>query len=473
MLAASKKRSTPTSGLEDNEEPMLFLRVQRRGAITAASTLRVDLDAASAAAAALAHVNLGGGCETSSSTMATTALFRRVVSDDPRQHPQDDNNNTNSSSSRKTKRRRILDAVLLIEDNNAADDINADVQHQLNSSSNKRRKLTLQLIEPKKSDLQRTNDASQKIQEYRVLSPEQRAVDDSLQQVFAGVQSSRQHCDKFLSNCSAFATTTTGEDPWWPWTWCHSCSGNWLHAAAIWNEGEVAAEYLGLLQQRFSSLQQQQWQQLLASLFQATDEQGQTPRVVAQLSGHEAVRHVLESFLFADNGLQQERSCIDDDAYDLYCLVADGGEQKEEEGVGEEHLVLDCELQDGCMGYWDDRGELVLEPPSAATGGGNDENNASQNGNDENDEDSNDEDYKGNDYPDDDDDDDDDNDGWSCSSNASYGCQLDNDFRRRPANFIHGSQQAYDENSSDDNNYDPAYGGVYGQGELLEYDDEC
>lgn len=408
--------------------------------MTAASTLRVGLDAAAAAAAIAAEAiaaeaDIMGhsyGESPASQNPASTALFRRVERFELLHPPAD--------RSKSTKRPRILDARLL-EDH---EDVKYYMEEQ-QQSNKKRRRLTLQLLG---SGYEPPLQQRRSVIKYPILSPEQRAVDDSLQQVFEGTQSLRRHCS-FIE--SAFEQKDSNL---WPWAWRHSVSGNWLHAAAIWNESLVAAEHLNLLQQRF----QLQRRQTLENILYGVDVDGKTPIQVAQMSGHDAVVEVLSSFAIA-NGSESNA----DDAYDFYCLVSDrhpdGEEQSEVENPDEvEHVVLNCQLQNGCMGYWDARGELVLLAPTAGE-------NDSLHGDGNDDDDSNDEGYEGNDYPEDFDDGES-NDAWSCSSNNSYGCQLDSDFRRR-----HGNNRVDNAENEDSADYDPSYG-IYGHDEAG-YDDEC
>lgn len=519
MIANPSKKRSIDSSSTNTEEPVLFLRVKRRrfsggGANAAAAAadgapvgtttttnvlvLRVGFDGGGtdATTAALSNVTLqqqqqqeeendsiGGSVampmlrsevppntprrphrhSTVQPKTSATAVFRRVTSNGDYNYGNlidtrsgDCHNNCND------RRRRILDAVLLEEeaDDNDEEGCTRSPQrsgHWNSNNNNKRRKLTLQLLEP--SNEHEFSTPQRSALQYPVWSPEQRAVDDSLQQVFQGGRSLKMHCDFIHTLAAACAleedgggtpesSTTASLATTWAWTWCQAESGNWLHAAALWNEAELVAVELG----RWKSLVLEHQppppttpqHHILRHLIQAVDGEGRTPVAVAHMSGHEAVQQVLESLAWEiyNNGKEH------DEEYDLYCLMPDSGAQSGGEQTNEEHndcFVLDCELHDGCKGYWDDRGELVLEPLPVVTGV-DDNDNALENDSSD-DEDSNREAWNGNDYPDDDECDD----HWSCSTtgDASYGNQLDTDFRRRPANIMYGS---------DDEDYDPAYG---------------
>jgi hypothetical protein len=495
--------------MEQEPTTEFFLRVRRRGAITAASStlLRVELDAALAAASAFADVDLqqpdtsdddhhhhdnnhNNYCkdtkfdmqQKSIRRMSSTALFRRVESShDPLtsshryHHHLSNNKNSNNNNAPRSplKRRLVLDAVLLDEtvptsrsDDHHHGEESKGGQHKFD----KRRRLTLQLLEPavvvppllQQQQQQSSRNMAHHHRNsppqlaYPILSPEQRAVDDSLQQVFDGTLRLAQHL-QFLESAFRSPSTVCGARSivknddhnlvsFWPWMWCHTDCGNLLHAAAIWNEALIAKEILDILQQRLSDPQQQYT--FLTNMLQTLNRDRLNPIEVAQISGNREVLAVLETHV-KNLPSQQEygSTSMDDGLYDLYSLVPDckAGDVHGEKGDG--HLVIDCELLNGCTGFWDDKGELIMAPAlptnTTDTGGADDE------------VDSNDEDWNGNDYPDEEVELDD----WSGSFQSS-GSDVDNDFRRRPANIYDRNHYDEDDNSA---NYDPSYGGIYGQ----------
>jgi len=256
---------------------------------------------------------------------------------------------------------------------------------------------------------------------YPVLTPGQRQVDDSLQAVFQRTKSVKQHLREYPNET----------------LWCNRESGNWLHAAALWDESE-------LVRVQLSQLPPDTIQELL----QARDREGNTPVQVASMCGNETVAQILR---------QYSNVYESDYEYDLYCwepfttarpaMEKDRMEQQQKLQDNDDD-ILDCELHDRCTGYFDTRGELVLEAAD-------DNNNNNNNGNPfaavpDDDVDSNDEDWEGNDYPDEEDD------GWSSSSTVSQ------DFRQRRMNN-HGGDEI--------DEYDASFG-IYGQNEP-EYDEEC
>lgn len=175
----------------------------------------------------------------------------------------------------------------------------------------------------------------------KVLDPLSRMVDDSLQMVHAGTKGVDEHY-RFVTTDQRLAH----ESKKWL-AWCHSSGGNILHACALWNDVEMASEVLG-----------QQLSPMMAKLTEAVDGDGRTPYEVAQLSGHDSVCQVLESFGGDTTNY----------VYDIFCLE----EGKDDDLVsaefdiddGDEHMTV--ELRGG-VGYWTPEGELVLEAPEKSS----------------------------------------------------------------------------------------------------------
>jgi len=404
--------------MEDTTQPQ-FLRIKRRRGAVAAPSLRLGLDTtqhhASSVFAAMAAIGLEDGSSHSFAAppppphqQTQQVIFRRVS-----RNSEADGSNNNIVD----KKRRVLDAVLLEEEE--------DDEHPPNQPNLKRRKL--QLL---------PTTAPTVPTEYPVLTPEQCRVDESLQAVFQRTKSLQEHLQEFSL-----------QQPQQQFTWVNKEAGNWLHAAAVWNEVEIVRSQLQQLEDLSPAMIQQ--------LVTARDAQGHTPFQVAEMTGHRAVAEILDAY--ADDA---------DYEYDLYCWEPsaatngaptnnNGNQQQQQQETnnnknGERSTaILDCELHDRCTGYFDARGELVLE----AVG---DERTTGPFFAVDDDQDSNSEDWEGNDYPDEDDGDD-----WSSSSMASQ------DFRQRRV-----TMDSVDGEYDDEEAYDAAYGGVYGQDDI-EYDDEC
>jgi hypothetical protein len=320
-------------------------------------------------------------------------------------------------------------------------------------------------------------------------------------------------------------TTTTifhndNSDWFWPWTFCDSNQhNNWLHACALWNQGTIAKEELQRLRHHHHQQQQQAsptekeqeeltWTALLHCMLTATNSDGYTPMQLAHHLRHDTTTQILESYAsqirsdsrrtpiwMMDNDLEKKKKkhasnqgnshgpddalekndWMNYDEYDLYRIVEPGTvlststecRGDDDNNDDDDPRILDCELHDRCTGYFDEYGELVLEPEKrmahhhslhAFT-------DADRVCNDDDDWDSNDEDCFANDYPDEEQDDDDDDD-WSSqrsggnSSNDSREVHLDTTYRQRP--FVV---------SREDDEYDAAYG-ICDQRDI-EYDDEC
>jgi hypothetical protein len=275
------------------------------------------------------------------------------------------------------------------------DDAGADSQQSV-----KRRRLTLLDTDADAGDSLFTTVSKKKTKAgYKILTPVQRLVDDSLQQVHTGEVSIEQHV-KFIKTDSNLATQSR------QWlAWCHSSSGNLLHACASWNNVEVAGELLAMG---------------LDGLGAAQDQQGLTPYEVADLSGHTQICDVLEAF-GADSSNY---------VFDIYCLDDADENMEGSESKGNEQTSL--ELQGG-VGYWNEEGQLILEMPTAAgENGSNDE--------DDNDDDSNDEGWGGNDYPDED--------AGAWVDNNEEEDRPDDTFRMRPAK--HEDAAAWDDDDGEE-----------------------
>jgi hypothetical protein len=275
------------------------------------------------------------------------------------------------------------------------DDAEGDSQQSV-----KRRRLTLLDTDADSGDsLFRTVATKKTKVGYKVLTPLQRLVDDSLQKVHTGEVSIDQHV-KFIKTDPNLATQSR------QWlAWCHSSSGNLLHACASWNNVEVTNELLALG---------------LDGLGAAQDQQGLTPYEVADLSGHKQICDVLEAF-GADTSNY---------VFDIYCLDDADENNEESESQGNEQTSL--ELQGG-VGYWNEEGQLILEMPTAAgESGDNDE--------DGDDDDSNDEGWGGNDYPDED--------AGAWVDNDEEEDRPDDNFRMRPAK--HEDAAAWDDDDGEE-----------------------
>ena len=445
-VVSANGRSTQLA-ISEAEEPTVLLRVRRRGAITSSSILRVELDAALAAASALADVDLGENvCDDTfqrrSSTSATTATFRRIEPLTKEDHHQTFNgsNARRSSLSSSLKRRLVLDAVLLEE---GLED---------GPKNEKRRRVTLQLLETPK-EIERHQP--RQFNPYAILTPEQRAVDDSLSQVFEGSLSLEKHL-QFLESAFCISRIEINNDDngnhlsqFWPWCYSGGGMGTCLHAAAVWNEAYLAKELLGRILLRLSITQQNDF--LNDMLLLSLNAEGLNPIEVARLSGNTEVEMVFESFAerfpHVESSAEMDSSRI---VYDLYSLVPENMSKSEtKEELLNSPLVLDCELHNECLGFWDaSTGDLVLAPNRGVENLGVEYND---------DVDSNDEDWNGNDYPEEDED-------WSVASSE------EDIYPRRVAQRFTDCE--YDDDNS--SNYDPSYGAIYGQSDgLYDYDGHC
>ena len=221
--------------------------------------------------------------------------------------------------------------------------VDAVLQEDESSPTKKRRRLTIvqQPAQPPASS------------PYKVLSPVERLVDDSLQTVFLGERSRREHLD-FVTLDERLMDR--GSD----WlAWCNREMGNLLHACALWDDTEVGRQLL----------------QRSLALADAQDEQGRTPYEVADMAEHRGFCELLEAF-----GADSCNYVYDVYQLDEYMSVPD---------------ATPCELDNG-VGYWDEEGRFLLEVPKVSTDAMADAEN------DDDEVDSNHEDWGGNDYPDED-----------------------------------------------------------------------
>lgn len=455
-----------TSFKPTEEDPVLFIRVQRRSAITAAATLRVGLDAACATTAALMEADILGGsqknmdasaCDFNDSLMSSffhnsfnhpsSALFRRVSDNDPlmrrcsvRRMDADESTNSQKYS---TKRPCIMDAVLVPND---CDTTDQELTEDTNPT-NKRRKVTLQLLNSSSQLLQTPN--------HLLMSSELLAVDASLQRVFHSEQSVRHHCEMLQQ---LMPSSTAGFEAW---TWCGNQGtsnnvGNWLHAAALWDQDSVAEEILSWLREQENATLPSlltQPKSILTHLFEALDGDGCTPFKLAQMSGNTSTMVVIESY--GGKSVHTDNDPNESTVFDLYCLVPNShcDINNNDDAVNdtlEESMVLDCELQNGYMGYWNNQGELVLDSTCSTTEIGQvvEESYEDQ-------DDSNDEDYTGNDYPEEEDGEVEDQDSEDADGSG---------FRNRHVSSDDNEYNQYD--------YDPTYSGIISQGSE-EYDETC
>lgn len=554
---------TMSTEYDESQAPILLrVRRPRRGAITASSaTLRVELDAALAAAGDAfddwdisasgendydeqlrvneSTVNESGANKirphhhrvsvssrsrqsiTSISTLTTTtstAIFRRIDSSSLISHDESAAMHRNSCTFPNNKRPRILDAVLLADDadddgtdddSNGHDESTENRKHGNQNRSKKlngkkkRRRLTLQILEPQKVAEEQQRRRSSRLIQYPILSPQQRAIDDSLQQVFAGTVTLQQHCQLMHES----ARTPASEESchvFWPYVWCHADDGNWLHAAAIWNEASIVRDLFHILEERFDQLQlekptvahQHKHASLIREMIQMENSEGLNPIQVAHLSSNSEIQAVLEHYYNIYNEEDDLMNVVDtnDDEhhYELYSLVVTNqnldSQNNIESAVKAQHigdrqqlpdendddplLVTNCELHNGCRGYWDERGNLILEAPASSAldldldPNDNNQNSAHQENVD--DIDSNDEDWDGNDYPDDDDDHEFASEDDQASDNEDF-----DDFRRRHVHLYSRNHRnvvncnSVDDSDEDDAHYDPSYGDIYGQNDSL------
>lgn len=224
----------------------------------------------------------------------------------------------------------------------------------------KRRRLTLVQTARSHTNDNRANGPPRK--GLKIFNPAERLIDDSLQAVAVGTISPRQHADFIWTDLRVSHQARQ----WFAWR--NAEIGTLLHAAAMWNDAELTADLLRMD---------------IPQLAESLDGEGRTPYEVAELTGNETCMEVMQCF-----GADTKNF-----VYDLYCLE----DQVESEllgaqgdGVNENQMA--CLLKNG-MGYWNERGELMLEQEGTAQQHDMDDP-------EHDDEDSNDEGWQGNDYPD-------------------------------------------------------------------------
>ena len=293
--------------------------------------------------------------KSSSRKRPTTAILKRVTNvGDVR---------LASSSPQETTTYRLVDAILATEE----EEENGSGEKIV--TSNKRRRLTL--VESKTLNdhsslekiLQQTQGAQKTIRQkskkkktpIRVLNPLERMVDESLKQVYQGEISPRQHMN-YISQDESLSPRFRH----WM-TWNNAEMGNLLHACALWNDAELAAE---LLRDYFHG---DTGTTATSKFGTVMDGDGRTPFQVAKLMGHDSVIQVLEAY-GADTSNY---------VYDLYYLdTLNDGDDCATENIAEDdgsmttnqnsdtndedQDLLYCQLQGG-YGYWDEEGRLMLE----------------------------------------------------------------------------------------------------------------
>jgi hypothetical protein len=266
------------------------------------------------------------------------------------------------------------------------------------------------------------------------------------------------------------------------------------------------------IEERFNQLQIEQptvaynlkHASLIREMIHMKNSEGFNPIQLAQLSCNSEIQTVLEHYYSGyshiENSKYEENMSDSEHDYEFYSLVVSNqnhdkpnmiqststrtqlpsdGQHLSDETDDDLLLVTNCELHNDCRGYWDHRGNLILEAPNSSTAidldldANENDPNVKENV-DVDDIDSNDEDWDGNDYPDDDHDfasDDDDDDDDQASDKEDF-----HDFRRRHVNIFrhnHSSRTMVDCNNIDDSDeedgahYDPSYGDIYGQSDSL------
>jgi hypothetical protein len=272
----------------------------------------------------------------------------------------------------KKKKCRVIDAVL--------EDETQEEEEVSEHATTKRRRLTLVTTNfATVSSVLKLSSSVGKIPGgvggYKILHPLERLVDDSLQFVAGGSKTSAQHWE-LCRNDPSFI-----DDRFKWYSWCNAEVGNILHACALWNDPETASN---VLKQRGVDVE---------TITQAVNGENLTPYQVAQLLSHEQVCQVLEVFggdSTYDSGFVIDVYCLDEDN-----TIHDDDITTHHRNTNNDDDPVTCELLGG-VGYWDERGELVLELPQSNSNGGVDE---ALYTNDD-DADSNSEGWEGNDYPD-------------------------------------------------------------------------
>lgn len=398
--------------------------------------LRVRRKRSAAAAEAIYLQGLGfsesGDDSNPSEQRKRIAVLRRVA------EPEDHNNV-------RKREYRVLDAVL--DDDvlgTARNEDQAEDDHQIPAA--KRRRLTLlpgytTMIQKPQSPKLRSKGTA-----IRILDPDERLVDDSLQQVFQGERTVLQHY-RFIT------TDPRLSDQARKWcAWQNLECGGLLHACALWNEYQVLSEIVPrLLENGSPSSTLWNGQNYAASLIlDSVDGEGRTPYQIAELSGHEQVCQVLEAYGAGDYFV------------DIYALEEDHDELDNVRNVSgepfqnvpnETETYFECELKGG-VGYWNEMGQLILEhtPPHTMS-------NTSICDEDES-VDSNHEDWDGNDYPD-----------FEDTGSVDDDLEINRDEEQLLTATTTTKYRSLSALVDSDGEFDAAYG-VYGQHDTEEYDSE-
>jgi hypothetical protein len=319
-----------------------FLRVRRRRNAGTALTLRLD------GIGDVEEIEDGSSRPISNPPVALprkrSAVWRRVSSD-----PEE----------AATSACRVVNAIL------SSSKDNEDEKRPVN----KRRRLTL-VADVDGGGMSTTRKEGSK--GLKVLNPLARLIDESLKNVYVGSQTPREHANFVWTD-----SRVSHQARQWL-AWCNAEAGNLLHAAALWNDAELAADLLRME---------------LPGMIDATDAQGRTPYEVAQLAGHAAIVDVLQAFGADTTSF----------VYDMYCLEGrmegcddDDDDDDDEQLDAEDTQVMSCTIENG-IGYWNSEGELQLEAPTSASSRAAEARRLEDEGEEE---DSNDEGWEGNDYPD-------------------------------------------------------------------------
>jgi hypothetical protein len=415
-------------GSEPDQPQPQILRVRRRrsdAGSAAVNVLRIATAAAPAPIqpqpldALLANWTVTSGDE-NPTTQQTPLLYERVE----------------ATTTKKRRKDDIVDAHFLEEEeddedsDDDADNLNdraasrPDSTRSIRTAKNKKRR-KLQIINDGggPAATSRRGIVGTAVAAYPTLTPAQSRVDESLLLVFQGERTLVEHLS-FLQN--AFADHE-GDNGWMVWlNWCSRPSGTILHAAALWDQ---AAPLQALLQQQMGDNDH-----VLSSerLLYTLDEEGHSALDIARLSCHESMIVFLER-------LENQSEVV----YDFYELRPPGSgsntttaaisNNAADSGPDHHHPweILDCELLRHNAAYHAGGVDADLDLLEY-TGNNNDagDDDDEQDGDDD---DSNNEDFFTNDYPDEED------------SSADG-----NNFRD------------YDDDG-DDGDFDPAYGGIYGQ----------
>ena len=222
----------------------------------------------------------------------------------------------------------------------------------------KRRKLTI--VNHSRRRVSEDRHTKQKRGGYKILSPLERLVDDSLQKVYSGEKTARDHYNFCIHDprLASFRWLSFSNEQF----------GNILHACALWNDSEMASDLLSLSQISTETL------------VEGLDAEHRTPYEIADLCGHTSVKEVFEAF-GADAAY----------VYDVYYLDKNEDQDVDASNTmeGLQDRIL-CEMRNDCSA---DRADLLVHQDRGETQSISSE------------ADSNHEDWDGNDYPDDDDDD--------------------------------------------------------------------